>query len=46
MSDYSDTDDLGEKSKSQVKRELLALQALGERLPGDLLFSPRSAGSE
>ena len=32
MSDYSDTDDLGEKSKSQVKRELLALQELGERL--------------
>lgn len=32
MSDYSDTDDLGEKSKSKVKRELLALQELGERL--------------
>lgn len=32
MSDHSDADDLGEKSKSQVKRELLALQALGDRL--------------
>ncbi len=32
MSDYPDTDPLGEKSKSQVKRELQALQDLGERL--------------
>ncbi|QLF92524.1 ribosome-associated protein [Pseudomonas sp. ABC1] len=32
MPDYSDADDFGEKSKSQVKRELHALQDLGERL--------------
>ncbi|AYC34247.1 ribosome-associated protein [Pseudomonas cavernae] len=32
MSDYLDDDFSGEKSKSQVKRELHALQDLGERL--------------
>ena len=32
MSEHSDVDDFDEKSKSQVKRELLALQELGERL--------------
>ena len=32
MSEHSDADDFDEKSKSQVKRELLALQELGERL--------------
>lgn len=32
MSDYLDDDFSGEKSKSQVKRELHALQELGERL--------------
>lgn len=32
MPEFSDADDFGEKSKSQVKRELHALQDLGERL--------------
>lgn len=32
MSDFSDNDAFGEKSKSQIKRELHALQDLGERL--------------
>lgn len=32
MPDFSDTDAFGEKSKSQIKRELQALQDLGERL--------------
>ncbi len=32
MSDFSAADDTGEKSKTQVKRELQALQDLGERL--------------
>jgi len=32
MSEHSDAEDFDEKSKSQVKRELLALQELGERL--------------
>ncbi|MBB3104697.1 ribosome biogenesis factor YjgA [Azomonas macrocytogenes] len=32
MSDFSDPDAFDEKSKSQIKRELLALQELGERL--------------
>ncbi|MGA6098639.1 ribosome biogenesis factor YjgA [Stutzerimonas marianensis] len=32
MSDMSDLDDFEEKSKSQVKREMHALQELGERL--------------
>lgn len=32
MPEFSDADEFGEKSKSQVKRELHALQDLGERL--------------
>lgn len=32
MSDFSNADDTGEKSKSQIKRELHGLQELGERL--------------
>ena len=32
MSEHSDAEDFDEKSKTQVKRELLALQELGERL--------------